>query len=268
MQLNPPGQRFCIRTSLPDWQLTNTLLFLHMLSLLTLALAPGIAIACYIYFKDKYNREPIITLLITFLLGACSIIPAILIQRAAFPVLQRHFNFYAINFYVIYAFGIVALSEEGCKFLVLRWYAWTRKAFDEPMDGIVYSVMASMGFATVENVMYVTKGGFTTGIVRMFLSVPAHASFAILMGYYAGIAKFASRFKTATLMAGFLLAAFFHGTFDFFLFLQNNPNVTRYVSTGLLVAGAIASYSIALRMAFKSIRLHQQLSKDQFYNTL
>jgi hypothetical protein len=68
------------------------------------------------------------------------------------------------------------------------------------------------------------------------------------------------------LWKGVLLAVFFHGSFDFFLFLQNNPNVTRYVSEGLLVAGALVSYWFAIRLSLRSIRQHEALSKQVFDN--
>lgn len=239
-----------------------------MLSLVTLALAPGIAIACYIYSKDKYDREPVAALTTAFVLGALCIIPAIVIQRALLPLLTGHSDIYSLKYYLAWAFGLVAISEEGCKFMALRLYAYRNKAFNEPFDGIVYSVMVGMGFATVENVLYVTNSGVTTGIIRMFLSVPAHASFAVLMGYHAGMAKFNTRCPVLHMIKGVLLAVFFHGAYDFFLFIRNNPNATEYVSTGLLVAGALLTYGIAVRMALKAIRLHQELSKQAFLNTL
>jgi RsiW-degrading membrane proteinase PrsW (M82 family) len=83
----------------------------------------------------------------------------------------------------------VALSEELSKFLVVRYFCYPQKRFDEPLDGIVYSVMVSMGFATIENVNYVFTHGYSTAFVRMFLSVPAHATFGVVMGYFIGKAK-------------------------------------------------------------------------------
>ena len=73
-------------------------------------------------------------------------------------------------FYVaVYSYLIVALSEEGSKFLMLRLIPYRRKAFDDPFDGIVYAVMVSMGFATLENIGYVMQHGMGTGLLRMFL---------------------------------------------------------------------------------------------------
>ena len=237
-----------------------------VLSLLALALAPGFAIVFFIYSKDKYDREPLKNLVISFLLGVLSTVPAILIQTAVKPMIDQWFSPWSITYYIVFAFGLVALSEEGSKYLMLRWYAYRQRAFNEPFDGIIYSVMVSMGFATIENVAYVLDHGIATGILRMFLAVPAHAAFGVIMGYHAGLAKFDPARSQQRLWTGLLLAVFFHGAYDFFLFLQNNPNVTRYVSTGLLVGGALVSWYIAMRMAFRSIRMHQALSRKVFDN--
>lgn len=234
-----------------------------VLSLLALAVAPGGAIVFYIYWKDRYDREPLKYLAISFFLGMLCIIPAIFIQLKLQPVIRNYFPHYTIAYYSLFAF-MVALSEELCKYIMLRFYAYPHKSFDEPFDGITYSVMIGMGFATVENVEYVLNYGFATGVIRMFLSVPAHATFAVLMGYYIGLAKFDKKHALRNMIRGLVLAVFFHGAFDFFLFLQDSPQVTRYVSNGLLISGALVSYVIAIIMSMRSIRLHHEISRRHF----
>jgi protease PrsW len=167
---------------------------------------------------------------------------------------------HSIGSYVWYAFVIVALSEEGGKFLLLRLYAYPKKTFSEPFDGIIYAVIIGMGFATVENIEYVWQFGLTTGVTRFFLAVPAHGSFAVLMGYNAGLAKSCRQTnpdRSAWLLVkGLLIAVLFHGSFDFFVFLQQNSVATAYFSTPLLSFGAFASFYIAMRLALRSIRMH------------
>ena len=240
-----------------------------VLSLIALAVAPGCAIVFYIYWKDRYDREPVKNLITCFVLGMVGILPAIFIQTNLQPPLQENFPNYTIAYYSIFAL-MVAFSEELCKFAALRLYAYPHKSFDEPFDGITYSVMVGMGFATLENIEYVFKYGFATGVVRMFLSVPAHATYAVLMGYYTGLAKFDRKHSVRNLARGLLLATFFHGAFDFFLFLQDSPQVTKYVSNSLLIGGALASYAIAISMSMRSIRLHHKISKQSYLakNTL
>lgn len=231
------------------------------MTLLALAIAPGLAICVYIFLKDVYNKEPKSTLVACFFLGVLAVIPPF--------IAETNLKFFFSNSILdtgLYAFLVVALSEELSKFLVLRYYAFTRKSFDEPLDGIVYSVMISMGFATFENIGYVTAYGFSTGIIRMFLSVPAHATFAIVMGYFAGKAKFSDENRFRYLLTGIFWAVFFHGTFDFFLFLQNSPEIEPYISDTLLFIGAVASYVVAIRLSRKHIKIHQQASRNMFEN--
>ncbi len=232
-----------------------------------IAVAPGLAICLYIFYKDIYNREPRLNLFVSFILGCAAILPAIGFENA-FPglnqsVLQTHAG--TVSETAVFAYCVVGFSEEFSKFLGLRLYSYNQKSFDEPLDGIVYSVMVSMGFATVENVMYVVQAqDMNLALIRMFLSVPAHATFAIIMGYYIGKAKFDSKNSFGLMLTGLLGAIFFHGTFDFFIFLNTNQMVAEQVGNGLLFFGAIASFVISLVMCRKLIRHHRDISKKMF----
>lgn len=232
--------------------------------LLALSIAPGIAISLYIFLKDRFNREPHLNLLICFLLGCLSIIPAIIIQLLTTKPVEQLMG-EGIFYTAVFAYLIVGLSEEWSKYIMLRSYAYPRKSFDEPFDGIVYSVMIGMGFATVENILYVQQHGLGTAVVRMFLSVPAHATFAVLMGYFAGKAKFKPERRKFYLFTGIFWAAFFHGTYDFFLFLQGNPTVNKYLSDSLLFVGAVGSFIFAVWLSKKAIKEHHTLSKNMFH---
>ena len=231
--------------------------------LLALAIAPGIAISLYIYVKDQYNREPHLNLIVSFILGMISTVPAIIFQLAITPQIENFFPKTDVAYTILLSFMVVAVSEEYSKFFMLRYYAYHKKSFDEPFDGIVYGVLVSMGFATLENIGYVFEHGAGTGIVRMFLSVPAHASFGALMGYYVGKAKFNEARKSILLIKGFLIAVFFHGAFDCALLLQDNKLVTHYISQGMLLLIAIAVFVIAFKMARLAIREHENISRNQ-----
>ena len=239
------------RNEVVTWsKLTQKLLF--VMGLLALAIAPGIAICLFIYFKDKYNKEPLGLLMLSFLLGMLAIIPAVIIQvMLTKPV--EHAMGGGIFYIAVFSLLIVAFSEEASKYLAVRFYAYRRKAFDDPFDGIVYSIMVGMGFATLENVGYVYEHGFVTGITRMFLSVPAHATFAVLMGYHVGLAKFDPVNRRKYLFLAVFWPVFFHGTFDFFLFVGN---------TWLHLAGAVVSFIVAVKLSLKLIRRKQKISRD------
>ncbi len=227
--------------------------------LLALSIAPGLAICFYIFHKDIYNREPKITLLFSFILGMLAIIPAFLIESILIPLFGK-----SVLATAVVAFGVVGLIEEFFKFIVVRYYCFSRKSFDEPLDGIIYAVVVSMGFATIENIGYVMQHGYSVAIARMFLAIPAHAAFGVMLGYFIGKAKFNPGKSKQYFFQGLFWAVLFHGTYDFFLFLQGNPIVKPIVSDMLLFSGAIASLIIAIRMSKKQISLHQQLSQKLF----
>lgn len=151
---------------------------------------------------------------------------------------------------------------------MLRRYAYDKKAFDEPFDGIVYSVMVAMGFATIENVGYVYQHGIGTGVMRMFLSVPAHGSFAVMMGYYVGMAKFKPGMAYVLRTVGIFWAVILHGSYDTLLLLGQNGVISAYVSRGLLVTGAFVSYFIGIRLSLTAIKKQQQLSKELYEQKL
>lgn len=222
------------------------------MNLLAVAIAPGIAICVFIYFKDKYNREPVGLLMVSFILGMLSTIPASILQflnnTTPESLIGKSYKDVAI-----FAYLVVALSEEGSKYFMIRFFGYRRKAFDEPFDGIVYAVMVGMGFATLENIGYVYQHGLSTGLLRMFLSVPAHATFAVLMGYYIGLAKFDAINRKKYLLLAIILPVIFHGTYDFFLFLGNTP---------LHFLGAVISFIMAIGLSKKAIKKHQALSKE------
>ena len=228
--------------------------------LFALSIAPGIAISLYFFFKDEYNREPRRHVIISFFLGMVSALLAGVIESVALAITGEN-GADSILFIAGKAFLIVGFTEEWCKYLMVKKYAFPKPEFDEPFDGIVYAVMVSMGFATLENILYVMEHGLATAIVRMFLSVPAHASFAVLMGYYLGMARFRHIEKGWYLLRGVLAATFFHGCFDFFLFLQENKMVAEQVSGFLLFGGAIGSYVVAIRLSRRAIRVHMQTSQ-------
>jgi protease PrsW len=233
---------------------------------IAIALAPGIAICLFIFYKDIYNREPKLNLIVSFFLGCVAIIPAILFEQAF-----SYTNNGTVAGVAIFSYAIVGFSEEFSKFLGLRLYSYNKKSFDEPLDGIVYSIMVGMGFATLENIMYVLKyaevgQGLEVGLKRMFLSVPAHGTFAVVMGYFVGKAKFDSKKSFWLMLAGLLGAVFFHGTFDFFLFVSSGTVWGAETGEGLLALGAIVSFIIALRLSRKLIRLHRKISHNMFKN--
>ena len=220
------------------------------MKLLLSAILPIFVIIVYINFKDKYEKEPKKLLFYSFLLGAILSVIISTLLYSFFDLFLTNANEFSLYDQFIKAFFVVALIEEFSKYIIVRFYAQPKKAFNEPFDGIVYSVMVSMGFAAMENLFYVLQGGMNVAVLRSLTAVPAHATFAILMGYYMGIAKF-SNHKWAYNLLGLLSAIIFHGTYDFFLFVDFIPGI--YI-------GAFVSLFIGLILSRKAIKKHQENS--------
>ncbi|MDH4058350.1 MAG: PrsW family glutamic-type intramembrane protease, partial [Cyclobacteriaceae bacterium] len=219
---------------------------MNFLILLALALAPGFAIGLYVYLKDKHEREPLSLLLISFFYGCLSVILTLTISWPVDLLVTLRPDDVVDQF--ANAFFKVAFVEEFSKFVFIRFILYKNKNFNEPFDGIVYAIMVGMGFATVENILYVFQFGISTGIVRMFTAVPAHATFAILMGYFLGKAKFTHRKEILYSLAALLVATGFHGAYDYFLFISWVPGIW---------IGALLSLIVALVLSRKAIKLHQ-----------
>ena len=204
------------------------------MSLLFIALAPVIVILIYIYIKDKYEKEPLSFLFENFILGAIvsivvTLVLGYFIQRL-FPITNKE----SIIQQFIKAFFIVGFVEEFSKYIIVRYHAQKNAEFNEPFDGIVYALVVSMGFAALENIIYVYQYGFTTGLTRAFTAIPAHATFGILMGYFMGKAKFSKNNVKYNLL-GLLVATVFHGAYDFFLFLDFLPGIAIGAFISLLI---------------------------------
>ena len=218
--------------------------------LLLSALAPIAAVIIFIYVKDKYEKESKRMLSLAFVLGAIVSIIITTILYMFFDLFLPLPDDYSIWQQFVKAFFVVALIEEFSKYIMVRGFLQPRKGFNEPFDGIIYAVMVSMGFAAVENIMYVIQGGMDVALLRAFTAIPAHATFGILMGYFMGKAKF-SKNRMKWNLTGLSLAILFHGAYDFFLFIGFIPGIS---------IGAFVSLIIGIVLSKRAIKAHQEIS--------
>ena len=210
--------------------------------ILILAIAPPLLIVYYIYQKDKYDKEPKSLIIKSFLFGCLGIIPAIFLELFAKGMFTNLF---------LYVFIGIALVEEVVKYFFLKKYLFNKPDFNEPMDGIVYAVMISLGFATVENIFYVygEEGQeINVALMRMFTAIPLHAVCGVILGYFVGLAKFSDNSKPL-LYKGLFLATLVHGLYNYFIFLGQ----------GFIFS--IIALVVAVYFSKKAIVLHQQDSK-------
>lgn len=194
--------------------------------LFIIAITPALIGMYAIYLTDRVDREPTKLLILTFILGALAVIPSIIVEEILISL--NVFTGVAGAFYN--AFIVAALTEEYFKRLVILKLPFRTSYFNEKLDGIVYGVFAALGFATVENIMYVvfryTNNPFI-GLYRGIFSVPAHGVFGITMGYYLSLYRFNTdeAGKKANLRKSLFMPVLLHGIFDFIL-MAGIPELT------------------------------------------
>ncbi len=189
------------------------------MNLLLLSLAPVFVIGAYIYYRDKYEKEPLQLLWKALLAGALIVIPVIFIEQFLSIFLPL---FPGILNAAYHGFVVAACTEESFKFLALFLLFWKTNIFNEKFDGIVYAAFISLGFAGVENVMYVLQFGASTGVTRALTAVPAHAVLGVTMGFYAGQARFYDKQRKELLKKAIGIPILLHGIYDFILMTGYN----------------------------------------------
>ena len=196
--------------------------------LLLAALVPAAFLMVQVYRLDRIEKEPAGLLLKLVLFGALSGLAAGAIEGALTRVLDVTLGGGMLRL-VLENFLAVALVEEACKRWVVLKFAWRHPAFDYRFDAVVYCVFSALGFAALENILYVAEYGFAVAVSRALLSVPGHCFFAVYMGIYLGQAKMAERAMQGYyielpdetpgqyLRASLLVPTLLHGFWDFSL---------------------------------------------------
>jgi RsiW-degrading membrane proteinase PrsW (M82 family) len=229
-----------------------------ILVLLLIALAPCIFLLWYFYHRDKYEPEPKKMIIKIFLLGAVMVIPAGIIEIIIMSGFEAITG--GILYIFIISFFVIAPTEELFKYVVVKHSVYKSIEFDEVMDGIVYTVSASLGFATIENIIYVLQHGIGTGIARAFLAVPGHAFFGAVMGYYIGLAKFNASQEKSLLTRGIICAILLHGLYDFLILASTTLAV--FAILLIIVLGFIVRKNVKKAETFSRVK-HQYEQVDQ-----
>lgn len=205
---------------------------------------------------DRKRPEPARTRRLVVFIGMLSVIPAIILESVATSTLgeniQPRMTYQGASFH---AFFVAAAIEEACKIAVVYWVVWRRPEFDERMDGIVYASRAGLGFALVENILYLlqqdTLGGqLQTWILRAVLAVPGHAMWTGMIGAMAARRRFDG--KGLGLVGGYLLAVSFHGAYDLCAFVQQPLAFEGHKNLGLLLMPALVGLTVTAFFVLRS----------------
>ena len=195
-------------------------LFVPFLAIYILAaVLPAVILLRYIYRTDTVEKEPPGLLFRLLLMGVVAALGSGVFELLGQTILNALVDQGSPVYTVLLAFLVVALVEEGMKFLLLKRSTWYHPAFNYRFDGIVYAVFVSLGFAAFENIQYVFQYGLSVALPRALLAVPGHMSFAVFMGLFYGRAKLCEAYDyrwgvKRNLVTGYLMAVFLHGVYD------------------------------------------------------
>ena len=224
------------------------------MSLLLVTILPSILIILFFVNSDKF-KEPKSEIIKVFIFGILITIPAYILNTF---LGDFWYNNTKVSQNLISSFLTAAPVEEGLKLSILYYFVYKMKDFNEPLDGIVYGVTASLGFATLENIYYVylladhfQTTSMALAVVRSFSAVPAHAVFGIFMGYF--FMKYSFIKKGDNLFFAFIVPFVLHGCYN--LFIVSNF----FVSLTLV----IIAWIVALRL-FSRLKKTQKRKKKEY----
>lgn len=222
------------------------------------AVVPSLLLVWYFHARDL-NREPAAVIWATFGLGVAIVVPVLLcawplasvLKGVADPALRG----------VLDAIFTAAMPEEAWKLVVVAGFAARHKEFDEPMDGIVYGAIASLGFATLENVLYVAGGGLGIAVLRAVTAVPGHAFMGAIMGWFVARARFgdpAERARNLTL--AYLIPVALHAAYDAPLLAMKESGKQ---ASPLVAASVLISVATLIFEWVWTVRLVRALRREQ-----
>ena len=213
------------------------------------AVVPAVILLRYVYRHDTVEKEPPGLLVLLLLTGVAAALLSGVLERIAQTLLGIFVAPGSPVYTILLAFLVVAVVEEGTKFLLLKWKSWHHPAFNYRFDGIVYAVFVSLGFAAYENILYVFNYGLSVALPRAFLAIPGHMSFAVAMGIFYGRAKCCwargnDAAATRNLITGYILAVLLHGFYD----------ACAMIGTGLATLVFVVFVILMFLMVYRSLK--------------
>ncbi len=229
--------------------------------LIAAAVVPAVFLLMKVYRADRLEPEPTGLLLSLVLRGVFATVLAMLLEGLGSALLDGVYAENSLPYNIIMYFGIVAFSEEGAKYFLLKRRTWRSDAFNCQFDGVVYAVFVSLGFALWENLGYVAMYGLGTALVRAVTAVPGHACFGVFMGVYYGRARgyesdgdFVRSRRCRR--AAVLLPALLHGAYDFIATMED-PNCEWMFLIFVLVL-----FTVSLRLVRRGARNDRYIDND------
>ena len=235
--------------------------------LIAAAVIPAVLLLKKIYQADHLDKEPTRLLVNLVVLGVVSTALAIVAERLGAWILSLVLFEDTIAYQFFLYFVVVAVSEEGFKYLLLRQRTWKSPEFNCQFDAVVYATFVSLGFALWENISYVASYGLSTALVRAVTAVPGHACFGVFMGVFYGIAKkyenlgqsgTSRTFRILSVVVPVLL----HGAYDFIASVGTGGATTVFLV--FVAVMFLAAYRLVVMMS----RSDQYIDNQPHYEDL
>lgn len=176
----------------------------------------------WFWLKEDENPEPKVLLAIVFILGMLGVILALAIEK----FIQAHISSHEIQII------LWAGTEEILKYLAVLIVLYKTNNAEEPIDWPMYLITAALGFAALENTLFLIKPfslnsatvGLLTGQLRFLGSTLLHTVASGTIGIAIGISFFMQEYsKKLSLLVGFIVAIALHSAFNFFI-IRNDGN--------------------------------------------
>lgn len=245
---------------------------MEQIILLVIAVVPALLILGYYVRQDKAKPEPKKLIFKVFIWGCVLVLPAILLEFFAEMLFEPLVGGFLLLSIAVKSFIVAGLIEEWLKRLTVKKTVYNNAHFDEIMDGIVYAIVASLGFATIENIFYVLEGGLSVGIVRAFTALPLHAIAAGIMGYYIGKAKFAEtpEEEKQLFRKGLIRAVMIHGLYDFVVFTGVEFGLSLFIGLPIILTFGFVRLRKLIKLAVREDEeMGRQISEpiDSLYDS-
>lgn len=224
------------------------------------AIVPALVLLVKVYQYDKIEKEPPGLIVSLMFYGILATLGAIITERIGAAVLGLFLVENSVTYNLLMYFIVVAISEEGFKYLLLKYRTWNAPDFNYQFDGIVYAVAVSLGFALWENIKYVALFGFSAALVRAVTAIPGHACFGVFMGTWYGLAKKYENNNQQVRMnfclkMSILIPVLIHGSYDFITTLESD----RYgiIFVGFILVMFLATWKLLKRMSLKDTHISE-----------
>ena len=216
------------------------------------AIIPAVVLLIKVYQADRLEKEPVSLILSLVFFGVLSTAIAMVLEQVGTAVLGNYLPEGSVAYNAVLYFGIVAFSEEGAKYLLLKKRTWRDINFNCQFDGVVYGVSVSLGFALWENLGYVAMYGFGTALVRAVTAVPGHACFGVFMGTFYGLARRYENYGEPGRSRLFrwlavIVPALLHGGYDFIASTESGDGT--WIFAGFVIALFAAAFLLIRRLS-------------------